>query len=350
MRIDTGIPMDDWRAVGPAARAAEQAGFDGVVSYEIQNDPFAALAFAAVATERVQLGTGIAVAFPRSPMVVAQMAWDLHRQSGGRFHLGLGAQVKGHNERRFSVPWGPPVPRLREYVESLRAIWRCWETGEPLRYEGQHYRFTLMTPEFAPPRTGLPPIPVSIAAVGPGMLKLAGRVCDGVRLHGFATRKYLEEVAMPRVEAGLRQAGRPREHFDVWGGGFIATGPDEDAVRRQLEGIRYRIAFYGSTRSYHHVFRVHGWEELGEKLHGMSKRGEWSKMAAEVPDEVVREFTAVATYDELPEAIRQRFGGITDTLTLVFAPDTPEGRVREILAELRRIPSPFAGFPAAATP
>ena len=167
MRIDTSVPLNNWKAIGPAAQAAEALGYDGIVTYEIQNDPFLSLAFAAMATERISLGTGIVVAFPRSPMVVAEIGYDLHRQSHGRFHLGLGAQVKGHNERRFSVPWSPPAPRMREYVESLRAIWRCWEKNEPLHYEGKHYRFTLMTPEFSPPPTGLPRIPISIAAVGP---------------------------------------------------------------------------------------------------------------------------------------------------------------------------------------
>ena len=345
MRVDTGLPLDDWRAAGRAARAAEELGYDGVVTAEIAHDPFTPLAFAALATERVQLGTGIVVAFPRSPMVVAQIAYDLHRHSGGRLHLGLGAQVKGHNERRFGVAWSAPAPRMREYVESLRAIWRCWELGEPLRYEGQHYRFTLMTPEFAPPRTGLGPIPVSIAAVGPAMLRLAGRVCDGVRLHGFATRKYLEEVCLPQIEEGLRASGRPRSRFEVWGGGFIATGADEDELRRQVEAIRYRIAFYGSTRSYHVVFAVHGWEELGMKLHHMSKRGEWSRMAAEVPDEVVRAFAAVATYDGIAAAIAERFGGIADTLTLQLAAEP--GRVAEIVRDVQRIRSPFEGHAVA---
>jgi probable F420-dependent oxidoreductase len=253
MQVETSIPMHDWRGIGAAAQRAEAAGFDGVVSFEIANDPFTPLAFAAVATERIRLGTAIAVCFPRSPMVVANISWDLHRQSKGRFTLGLGTQVKGHNERRFSVPWTAPLPRLREYVESLRAIWRCWEHGDKLDYQGKHYRFTLMTPEFTPPASGLPPIPVTIAAVRPAMMKLAGRVCDGVRLHGFATRKYLEQVAVPEIEAGLKQSGRDRSRFDVWGGGFIATGRDDGAVRKQVEAIRYRIAFYGSTRSYHGV-------------------------------------------------------------------------------------------------
>jgi probable F420-dependent oxidoreductase len=344
MRVETVIPLDDWRAVGAAASAAEAAGFDGVASAEVAHDPFIPLAFAAVATQRISLSTGIAVAFPRSPMVVANLCWDLQSQSGGRFRLGLGSQVKGHNERRFSVPWGPPVPRLREYVESLRAIWRCWERGEALRYEGQHYRFTLMTPEFSPRPSGLPPVPISIAAVGPDMLRLAGRACDGVRLHGFATRKYLEEVALPRVGEGLRQGGRARESFEVWGGGFIATGPDEASVARQLDDARYRVAFYGSTRSYHGVLAVHGWEDLGQKLHAMSVRGEWARMAAEVPDDVVRTFAAAATYDELRDAIAERFGGLTDTVTLGFSSRTDPGLVREIVEDVRSIPSPFRGF------
>jgi probable F420-dependent oxidoreductase len=344
MRIDTAIPMDDWRAVGPAARTAEEEGFDGLMSFEIKTDPFPALAFAALATERVQLATGIAVAFPRSPMVMAQLAYDLHRQSGGRCHLGLGTQVKGHNERRFSVPWSAPAPRMREYVESLRAIWRCWEKQEPLHYEGKHYRFTLMTPEFAPAPTGLPRIPVSIAAVGTLMLDLAARVCDGVRLHGFATRKYVQEVCLPQLEQGLARSGRPRAQFDVWGGGFIVTGADEAEVERQLEEVRYRVAFYGSTRSYHGVFAVHGWEELGMKLHEMSKRDQWNEMAAQVPDEVVRTFAAVGTHDELASAVEARFGGLSDTLTLGFDSDVDPGLVRELVQDLRRIPAAFESY------
>lgn len=341
MRIDTGIPMNDWKAAGAAARAAEDAGFDGVITAEIDHDPLIPLAFAAIATERIDLGTGILVAFPRSPMVVAGSAWDLHAASGGRFHLGLGAQVKGHNERRFSVPWSPPAPRLREYIHSLRAIWRCWEHGEPLHFEGDHYRFTLMTPEFSPRPTGLGPIPISIAAVGPAMMRLAARHCDGVRLHGFATRKYLEETAVPLLSEGLARSGRKRSNFEIWGGGFIATGPDEEAVRKEMEFVRYRVAFYGSTRSYHGVFAAHGWEDLGTKLHGMSKRGEWKQMAAEVPDEVVRTFAAVGTWDEIPEAIAERFGGLVDTVTLSFPPDTDRDRVQQVVRDVAAIPAEF---------
>jgi probable F420-dependent oxidoreductase len=344
MRIETGIPLGNWRAVADAARKAEAQGFDGLVSFEIANDPFAPLALAAVATERVQLGTAIAVCFPRSPMVMANIARDLHAETGGRFTLGLGTQVKGHNERRFSVPWSPPLPRLREYIEAMRAIWRTWETGEHLAFEGKHYQFTLMTPEFSPPPTGLGPVPVTIAAVKPAMMKLAGRVCDGVRLHGFATRKYLEEVALPEIYAGLEATGRKRENFEIWGGGFLATGPDEAAVAHQLEAYRYRVAFYGSTRSYHGVLAAHGAEDLGMKLHSMSKQGKWAEMAAEVPDDLLRQFCAAATYDGLAEAVAERFGGISDSITLAFPAATEDGLVRELLGDLRKIPSSFTGF------
>ncbi len=338
--------MTDWRAIEAAARSAEAIGFDGLVSYEIASDPFIPLALAAIATERVHLGTAIAVCFPRSPMVVANTAWDLHVQSGGRFTLGLGTQVKGHNERRFSVPWSPPLPRLREYVQALRAIWRCWEKGEKLDYQGEHYNFTLMTPEFSPQPSGLGPIPISIAAVKPAMMRMAGRHCDGVRLHGFATRRYLENVALPAIDEGLEKAGRDRSTFEIWGGGFIATGADDEAVARQLEWCRYRVAFYGSTRSYHGVLAEHGWEDLGMKLHSMSKQGQWKEMAAEIPDEVLHEFVAAGRHDQIAAVMEQRFNGISDSITLGFDDSTSEGLQRELLQDIGRIPAAFTGFPA----
>ena len=328
MEVDTPIPLDDWRAIPEAARRAEALGFGGLMAPEIQYDPFIPLAFAAAATERVRLGTAVAIAFPRSPMMVANLSYDLARNSRGRFVLGLGTQVKGHNERRFSVRWESPGPRLKEYVESLRAIWRCWEKKEPLRYEGKFYQFTLMTPEFAPPPTGLPPIPVTIAAVQPYMLRLSGEVCDGVRLHGFCTKRYLETVCMPAIDEGLRRSGRERGRFEVWGGGFIATGKDSDEVRRAVEETRYRIAFYGSTRTYSGVLSLHGWDE----------------MAKVVTDEMVETFAAVAPYDGLVDALRERFGGLSDRVFLSFPRATSDGLIRELLTDIRRIPARFASW------
>ncbi len=226
MRVSMSLPGHDWAACGPAARQAEEDGFDSVQSNELKHDPFAPLAFAALATERVQLVTSVAIAFPRSPMIVANQAWDLHTHSKGRFVVGLGSQVKAHNERRFSVPWIAPAARLGEYVESLRAIFRCWEYGEKLSYKGKYYNFSLMTPEFSQPAQRLPLPPVAMAAVGPLMLKTAARVADSVRLHSFATREYLEQVVRPLLAQELAAAGKSFENFEITGGGFIATGPD----------------------------------------------------------------------------------------------------------------------------
>src|SRR5262245_20081312 len=203
MRILTTLPQDDLHHVPAVARAAEAAGYDGLVTSENKNDPFLSLGVAAISTSRALLCTGIAIAFSRSPMPVANASWDLQVASRGRFVLGLGSQVRAHNENRFSVPWSAPAPRLREYVLALRAVCRAWEKGDKLDYRGQHYKFTLMTPNFTPKSTGQPMVPVTIAAVGPAMLRVAGEVCDGVRLHGFCTRRYLDDVVMREPRAGM---------------------------------------------------------------------------------------------------------------------------------------------------
>ncbi len=347
MRIICQLPTDDWDRAAARAKWAEDAGYDGVTTSELAHDPFMPLALAAKATEHVALGTSIAVAFPRSPMIMANIGWDLNAQSGGRFELGLGSQVKGHNERRFSTPWVAPVPRLREYVEAMRAIWRCWENGEKLNFEGEHYRFTLMTPEFSPPKAGVRPPPITVAAVGPDMLRMAGRVADGVRLHGFCTRKYIENVCMPRVEEGMARSGRIRPAFEVSGGGFIATGPDAAAVQAKLDWVRYRVGFYGSTRTYLPVFEQHRLEDLGLKLHKLSVEGKWNELAAQVSDDVARLFAAVGDYEALPAAAEERYGGVV-TLRLDLPDDIDPDRHRDLVAKLKAIPSRFEAFAAAA--
>jgi probable F420-dependent oxidoreductase len=344
MRISTVIPGGDWHAAMAAAEAAEDAGFDQLQANELKHDPFATLIPATLRTERIGLATSVAIAFPRSPMIVAGLGWDLQRNSGGRFVLGLGSQVKGHNERRFSVPWTPPAPRMGEYVEALRAIWRCWEKGTKLDYTGQHYTFTLMTPEFAQEPNGLPMVPITIAAVGPAMQRLAGRVCDGVRLHSFCTRGYIEKVVMPEIEAGFAASGRERSTFEISGGGFVATGPDKAAVKAAAEHVRYRVAFYGSTPAYRPVLALHGFEDLGVRLSGMARNGEWDRMAAVVPDDVLELFAAIGTYEELPERIAARFGGVVDSVSIEAAPGTDPVVLRRLVEAARAIPSPFQGF------
>ncbi|HZT86778.1 MAG TPA: TIGR03617 family F420-dependent LLM class oxidoreductase [Stellaceae bacterium] len=343
MRVFTTVPQQDLRRVPAAARAAEAHGYDGIVTMENQHEPFLALAVAGAATDRIELHTSVAIAFARTPMAVAEIGWDLAGATGGRFVVGLGSQVRAHNERRFSAPWTPPAPRMREYVQVLRAIWRCWKTGEKPSYEGQHYRFTLMTPNFTPEPIEAPPPAVTIAAVGPAMLKVAAEECDGVKLHGFCTRKYLTDEIMPRIEAGLAKAGRSRAEYEITGGGFLATGPDDAAVAKRFEWVRQRVAFYGSTPAYYPVFAVHGLEDLGHKLNAMVRQGKWGELAQEVPDDVVHLFAAVGRHDQLVAAIAARFGGLVDGVTLGRE---GSGEVSPDLAQdIRRIPHQYRGLP-----
>ncbi|HEX6209407.1 MAG TPA: TIGR03617 family F420-dependent LLM class oxidoreductase [Methylomirabilota bacterium] len=346
MRVFATLPQDDLNDVPAAARAAEAAGYDGLVTMENRNEPFLALGVAAVATTRIGLATGIAIAFSRSPMPVANASWDLQVASRGRFVLGLGSQVRAHNEHRFSVPWSPPAPRLREYVEALRAIWRCWEKGEKLAYQGRHYRFTLMTPNFTPISTHQPIVPVTLAAVGPAMLRAAGEVADGVRLHPFCTRRYLDAVVMRELRAGFMRSGRVREQFEISGGGFIATGADEAAVAKMVAWVRSRIAFYGSTPAYWPVLEAHGLGELGRKLNVMSKAGQWDAMAGEISDDVLRLFTAIGTHRELAGAVAARFGGVADTIALSGGYGVKQDIPPDLIQDLQRIPAAFCGFPA----
>ncbi len=347
MRVYTVVSQQSLRHAAPGAIAAENEGYDGLMTMENAHDPFMPLAVAAVNTERITLMTAIAIAFPRSPMVVANTAWDLHEASHGRFVLGIGPQVKGHNERRFSVPWSPPAPRLQEYVEALRAIWRCWSTGEKLDYRGEHYQFTLMTPRFTPAHTGLPMVPITISAVGPAMLRLSGRVCDGVQLHPFCTRRYIDEVCRPRIEQGLAQSGRERQHFNIIGGGFVATGPDEETVAKSMDEVRQRLGFYGSTRAYWPVFERHGLDDLGQKLNRMAREGQWEAMTNEVSDDVVRLFAAVGTHEHIAKEIDARFSGVVDSLYTGLLPSGDSGLPPDLIQDIQRLPMTFEGYATA---
>ena len=343
MRVFTTVPQENLRRVPAAAQAAEAEGYDGIIAMENQHEPFLALAVAGAATERIELHTGVAIAFARTPMAVAEVGWDLAGSTGGRFVVGLGSQVRAHNERRFSAPWSPPAPRMREYVQVLRAIWRCWKTGEKPAYEGQHYNFTLMTPNFTPEPIAAPPPAVMIAAVGPAMLKVAAEECDGVKLHGFCTKKYLTDAIMPRIAAGLAKAGRARENYEISGGGFLATGPDDESVARRFEWVRRRVAFYGSTPAYYPVFAVHGLEDLGLKLNALVRQGKWEELAKEVPDDVAHLFAAVGRHDQIVGAIEERFGGLVDSLTL--RGDGVGEVPPDLVQDIRRVPHQYRGLP-----
>ena len=323
MKLDAAIAIDDLRQMPDLARQAEALGFDGLWTAETRHDPFLPLAIAAVHTERMSLGTAIAVAFPRSPTVVAHAAWDLQAASGGRFVLGLGTQVKGHNERRFSVAWAAPGPRLREYVLVLRAIWECWQRGTPIDFRGEHYSVTLMTPFFAPGPIAHPRIPVYVAAVNPYNLRLAGELCDGVHLHPFHSVRYLREVALPNIRAGLERSGRTRSEITLASSVFMVTGPTPEAMARAREHARAQVAFYASTRTYEPVLAAHGWEGLIPRLHRKSVVGDWAGMAALVTDEMLEAFAVEAPLHELAGRLRARYDGLLDRIAPYVPLDRP---------------------------
>jgi probable F420-dependent oxidoreductase len=340
----TTIPQDDLQRVAAAARAVEDDGYDGIVTMENKHDPFLPLAIAAVNTERVELATGIAISFLRSPMSAASLSWDLNEASRGRFVLGLGTQIKAHNEKRFSVPWSAPAPRMREYIQGLRAIWRTWKFGEPLNYVGEHYRFTLMPPYFVPEGSGQALPAVTLAAVGPGMLKVAGEVADGVRLHPFCTGRYITDTVMPALQRGFAVSGRSRSTFEVSGGGFVATGPDDETVHEVSEWVRYRIGFYGSTPAYWPVLEAHGAGDLGRKLNRMTKEGKWDDLAGEVSDDLLHEFAAIGRHDEIADRIAARFAAVSDTIFASANSAMPSDLPADLIQDIQAIETPFGGF------
>lgn len=331
MQISTSITTDDYASIPARAAELEAAGFDALSTQDGRHEPFIPLALAATTTDRVGLATNVAIAFPRSPMVAATTAWDLQALSNGRFTLGLGSQVRAHIQKRYSTEWRKPAAKMREYVESIQAIHRCWADGERLLYEGDHYNFSLMTPNFTPPPLDTPPPRIEVAAVGPMMLQVAGETADGVTLHPFSTRAYIEDVTLPRLQAAWAAAGRTRQEFSIAGGGFIATGPDAEAAAAAAEWARKRVGFYGSTPSYWPVFEHHGLDGLGPELNALSKAGEWDEMTRRIDDDVLDLFCATAAWDGIAAAVADRFGGVSDQVSVES--HTPAS----VIAELKTV-------------
>lgn len=308
MKLDFYMPAAPIDEAGPLARWAADVGFDGFFTAEIKHDPFLPLAVGAAHENRLEYGTGIAVAFPRSPMTTAYLAWDLAALTGGRFLLGLGTQVKAHIVRRFSGEWVSPGPRLAEYVAALRAIWASWQNGEPLKFEGDHYSFSLMTPFFDPGPIENPAIPIYIAAVGAWMSRMAGEVCDGLHVHPFHTIRYLDGSVLPELSAGAARAGKSANDVVAAASVFVVTGRNEKELEESKLRVRSQIAFYASTPTYRSVLEMHGWD-FGDRLSAMSRTGQWAAMADLISDEVLNEVAVVAPLDELGAAVAARYRG-----------------------------------------
>ena len=322
MKVDGKLAV--WHTTAVIAEAArhEAAGYDGLWASESAHDPFLPLMLAGEHTERLELGTAIAVAFARSPMQLAYTAHDLQAYCGGRFSLGLGSQVKAHIERRFDMPWSHPAPRMREYISALRAIWACWNEGARLDFHGDFYTHTLMAPFFSPP-----PIPqgapkVYLAAVGEAMTRVAGEVADGLMTHAFTTERYLREVTVPALERGLEKTGRKREDFAISHLLLTATGRTQEEMDVAVKGTRDQIAFYASTPAYRSVLELHGWGALGEELTALSKSARedrWTVMGSLIDDDVLNAFAVVAEPDRLAAEIRRRFDGVVERVSFYTA-------------------------------
>jgi probable F420-dependent oxidoreductase len=339
MKVLYHLHSRDLKAVAAEAAWAESMGYDGISSNETAHDPFIPLALAATATSWVTLETHVAIAFPRSPMVLAYTARDLQDLSQGRFRLGLGTQVKGHIERRFGIKWESPGPKLREYVQSLKHIWDCWASGRQLDYQGKFYQFSLMTPFFSPGPSQHPPSAVFTAAVNAYNCRVAGEVSDGLMLHSLTSPEYVRQVVKPNVARGAKQAGRDPSEVQISGGGFIITGPNRSSLDNMKGEVCRRIAFYASTRTYSSVLQCHGFEEIGQRLHEMSLRGEWSDMTQLVSDEMLETFAVIGEYDEIAGKFIQRYGGLINEVNFSVPTASPieEGQLRKIIQQLKEL-------------
>ncbi len=305
MKLGTGI--GGWPSRAPAAaRKAEEDGYDYVNCGELSHDSMLTMTLAATTTETLELQTSVTIAFPRSPMVLAMESWDIQQLSKGRFAIGLGSQVKGHNERRFGGTWSPAAPRMKEYISMMKAIWDSWQEGTRPEFLGKQYRYTLMTPNFNPGPIDFPRPKIFLAVVGPAMARVAGEVADGILPHGgIMTDKYMREVMLPNIKIGLERSGRTWDDIEIAQSGYLVLGENDSEIEQNLGRFRQPLSFYGSTRTYHHVLRLHDLEDLGIKLHALSLEGKWQEMREVITDDDLRKLAQTCTYEDYPQFIRE---------------------------------------------
>lgn len=309
MHIDfypgSGVLLDE---AAELASMLESDGVDGLWALEAAREPFSPLAVAALATRTLRLRTAVAVAFARSPMIMAQQAHELTRISGGRFVLGIGTQVRAHIERRFGEEWSAPVRRMTEYIAALRAIWRCWDEGERLDFDGEFYRHTLMTPMFDPGPSGQPPPPIHVAAVGPRMVQMAVEHADGLVLHPLSSRRTVLESVTPLVTG--------RAGFELSCPVLVATGYDEQSLHVAQTATRKQIAFYASTPAYRSVFELYGEGDRADALQCAARENRWDDMTELITDDLLAEFAVTAPPDDVHGELQRRFDGVVDRIAI----------------------------------
>lgn len=317
------MPLDLTR-VAEDARLVEALGYDGLVVEETKDDPFVIMALAAQATKKLKVGTAVAIAFPRSPTVMAMSAWTVQKLSKGRFTLGLGPQVRGHIERRYGVAWSPPAPRMREYVRAVRAVWDCWQNGTRLDVQGEHYNINLMVPLFNPGPIEHPDIPIHLAAVNTVMCQVAGEVADGLRPHPVCTPSYIKQVMLPAARAGAAKSGRSLDNFRVCMKPLVATAETEEELVAKVRDARARIAFYASTPGYIAAFEHLGLGDLARECQQLSKAQRWEELPPFITDEILDQFVTIGTYDQIGRKLCDRFGKLVTTIEFSIAVKSPK--------------------------
>jgi len=317
--VDLKLPLAE---VAAFARRAEALGFDGVAVPDAVHDGPMTAAAVIGATTRVTVRTSGLIAFARSPMTVAVAAWDLQALSGGRFELGLGPLLRSIVVDRYSMPWGPPAARLGEYIRALRAIFDCWQNGTPLRFVGEHYRFTRMQDYLKPPPSEHPEIPVVVAGIGPRMTAVAGELADAINTHPTnASPRFLREITLPNLARGAQRSGRDPQEISIIVNSFCATGQDEAEARRQREPLREMLGILYSTPQYMHTLDLFGWRERGELLNRMVREGRWAELRDPISDEMLDALVPTAPYGELAALLGEWYGGLADEIGIPLGPD-----------------------------
>ena len=335
MKVGTSLTHGSIKEIATQSITAEKNGYDFITTNEAQHNPFFPIITASEHTTKIQLVTSIALAFSRSPMDTAYMAWDLQKMTNGRCILGLGAQVKGHITRRFSMPYSKPAKRMREYILALKTIWNAWQNQEKLDFQGEFYSFDLMPPFFTPEPIENPNIKIYLAAVNPMMLQLAGELCDGVLIHPFNTQKYTDEVIIPNIQLGAEKSDRSENSVEINEGGFIVTGPNDHDIENSKIQTRSQLAFYASTPSYSPIMNLHGWENTAKKLYQMSKTGDWNNMGNEIDDEMLNSFAVIGNYEEIAARIKSRFSDYASSIKFSIPENADDSILRTIIHSIK---------------
>jgi probable F420-dependent oxidoreductase len=338
MKFDASLLVHDLGQMPALARFADETGFDGIWTFETAHEPFLPLVLAAEHSRRLSLGTSIAVAFARSPAILAHIGWDLARFSKGRFILGLGTQVKGHNERRFGVKWEKPVDKMREVILAVRAFWDCWQNQTRLNFQGEFFKLTLMTPFFSPAPHEYHRIPIFIAGVNRRMCQLGGELCEGFHVHPLHTARYLKEVVLPNIDQGLTITKRERQAIELSSSIFVIPTDDPKEAAKYEAEVRQQISFYASTPPYRPVFELEGWGDVADQLKTLVARGRWSDMPLLITDEMLDQFVLRGRWAELPEKVLRKYDGLLDRVSYYFpiVPGENEKGWRSTVAGFKR--------------